>query len=663
MTVGGKPLNHNRIFQIQLLEVLFTAVIFGVAFLLAGKFIYNDFLAFSVVESALYYLVMTGLGCAFLTTVGYYKGRTPSFVPLVGRITYSIFSINFILVAFLYFSNSSSLSPYFFVVQGTFQWLFLIFLKKATGRWKARHYQGQVTLIVGKGKLEKELAGPLLKDATGPVVTANMDKEDVLPYLDQADVVYLCSCLKKKEKDLLLSQAIMKKKLVYIVPEIYEIALHSSEATQVGDVPTFQIEPISMSEGQRLAKRIMDLAVSVISLIITLPLTIPLAIFIKAEDGGPVFYLQERAGLNGKPFHVIKFRSMVVDAETHTGAVFATEKDPRVTKVGGFMRKFRMDEIPQFLNVLTGSMSVVGPRPERPVFIENFTEKIPEYINRVLVKPGITGLAQVMGNYTTTPENKVKFDMMYIKDYSLLLDIKIMFRTVAVVFTKEQSEGFKHVDKKAAQASEVLGNQEFLHQTSPPVRRHQLAKATLLVGCAIVVIAGSMFFRYSYMLDSLMYAMLAPETITHAQENDADHHHGGVIIGSAISVENEPEAEPEGEIPIEPEKQEQPSGEEITTETEIEKNITQEPKAEEAPVLSDEEITSSIEEMSTTDKISIFAKFISKLSKEDLMRLEEMAQGGFTVTEKDEAKEMMKRYFDEEEVEYIKGQYKEIVGE
>jgi exopolysaccharide biosynthesis polyprenyl glycosylphosphotransferase len=663
MTVGGKPGNHNRIFQIQLLEVLFTAVIFGVAFLLAGKFIYNDFLAFSEVESALYYLVMTGLGCAFLTTVGYYKGRTPSFVPLVGRITYSIFSINFILVAFLYFSNSSSLSPYFFVVQGTFQWLFLIFLKRATDRWKARHYQGQVTLIVGKGKLEKELAGPLLKDATGPVVTANMDKGDVLPYLDQADVVYLCSCLKKKEKDLLLSQAIMKKKLVYIVPEIYEIALHSSEATQVGDVPTFQIEPISMSEGQRLVKRIMDLAVSVISLFITLPLTIPLAIFIKAEDGGPVFYLQERAGLNGKTFRVIKFRSMVVDAETHTGAVFATEKDPRVTKVGGFMRKFRMDEIPQFFNVLTGSMSVVGPRPERPVFIENFTEKIPEYINRVLVKPGITGLAQVMGNYTTTPENKVKFDMMYIKDYSLLLDIKIMFRTVAVVFTKEQSEGFKHVDKKAAQASEVLGNQEFLHQTSPPARRHQLAKATLLVGCAIVVIAGSMFFRYSYMLDSLMYAMLAPETITHTQENDTDHHHGGVIISSAISVDDASEAEPEGEIPAEPEKQEQPPTEETTTETEIEKNITQEPKAEEAPVLSDEEITSSIGEMSATDKISIFAKFISKLSKEDLMRLEEMAQGGFTVTEKDEAKEMMKRYFDEEEVEYIRGQYKEIVGE
>jgi exopolysaccharide biosynthesis polyprenyl glycosylphosphotransferase len=659
MTIGGKQVDDNRIFFIQLLEVVLTLCIFGSAFLLAGKLIYNDFLVFSVVESVLFYLVMTGLACVLLTTVGYYKARMAAFVPMVGKITYSILAITFLMVALLYFSKRTGLSPYFFVVQGTFQWLLLVLLKRATHRWKQAYYKGQVTLIVGKGKQEKGLATSLLKEASGPVVTGNIDKEDVLPYLDQADVVYLCSCLNKKEKDLILSRSIMKKKTVYIVPEIYEIALHSSEATQVGDTPAYQIEPISMSEGQRLAKRTMDLFISLFSLLITLPLTVLLAVLIKMEDGGPVFYRQERAGLHGKKFRVIKFRSMVVDAEAQTGAVFAKEKDPRITRIGAFMRKTRMDEIPQFLNVLAGSMSVVGPRPERPVFIEEFSQKIPEYMNRLLMKPGITGLAQVMGNYTTTPENKVKFDMMYIKDYSLLLDIKILFRTVAVVLTKEQSKGFKNVDKKAVQASELLGNQDFLAQSPGPVRRHQFAKAILLIVCAFIVITGSMFFRYSYMLDSFMYAMLAPETITHGEDIEGEE----LFMSSAISVDHEFNTEQEGEISTEPEKQEHPPTEEITSETETEKTITQEPKAEEAPVLSNTEIATSIRGLSATDKISIFARFISKLSKEDLMRLEDMARGGFTATEKDEAKEMMKRYFDEEEVEYIKGQYKEIVGE
>jgi lipopolysaccharide/colanic/teichoic acid biosynthesis glycosyltransferase len=133
---------------------------------------------------------------------------------------------------------------------------------------------------------------------------------------------------------------------------------------------------------------------------------------------------------------------MVVDAEKDTGAIFATENDRRITKVGCIMRSTRIDEIPQFFNVLMGSMSLVGPRPERAVFVKDYSEKNPEYQYRLAVKPGITGLAQVRGYYTTTAENKLKFDLMYIINYSLLLDIKILIQTVRVIFKREQAKGF-----------------------------------------------------------------------------------------------------------------------------------------------------------------------------------------------------------------------------
>jgi lipopolysaccharide/colanic/teichoic acid biosynthesis glycosyltransferase len=137
---------------------------------------------------------------------------------------------------------------------------------------------------------------------------------------------------------------------------------------------------------------------------------------------------------------------MVVDAEKNVGAVLATENDQRITKTGLIMRSARIDEIPQFFNVLAGSMSLVGPRPERPVFVKEYNKKYPQYRYRLSVKPGITGLAQVKGSYTTTPENKLKSDLMYIINYSVLLDIKILFQTVKVVLNKEQAKGYLEKD-------------------------------------------------------------------------------------------------------------------------------------------------------------------------------------------------------------------------
>lgn len=184
-------------------------------------------------------------------------------------------------------------------------------------------------------------------------------------------------------------------------------------------------------------KRILDIISSLLGLVIGLPIMVVIAILIKIEDRGPIFYTQERLGKNEKKFLVYKMRSMRVDAEKHGGAQWAQKDDPRVTKIGKFIRKTRIDEIPQLFNILKGDMSLIGPRPERPELTYEFDKEIPGFIERLSIKPGLTGLAQVNGGYDISPKDKLKWDMIYIKNRSILLDISIVLKTVGVVFTGE----------------------------------------------------------------------------------------------------------------------------------------------------------------------------------------------------------------------------------
>lgn len=182
-----------------------------------------------------------------------------------------------------------------------------------------------------------------------------------------------------------------------------------------------------------LVKRIIDILVAIIGLIITSPILLVTAVIIKLESPGPVIFKQARLGENGKEFTIYKFRSMVKNAEAKTGAVWAKKNDCRVTRVGKFIRKTRIDELPQFFNILMGHMTLVGPRPEREVFVEEFDQQYPGFKNRMLVKPGVTGLAQVKGGYDLTPGQKLRLDMLYIRNRSTLLDLEIMIRTALVM--------------------------------------------------------------------------------------------------------------------------------------------------------------------------------------------------------------------------------------
>lgn len=183
-------------------------------------------------------------------------------------------------------------------------------------------------------------------------------------------------------------------------------------------------------------QRTLDIILSLIGLIIGLPLILIFGLLIKLEDKGPMIYKQERVGKDGKVFYIYKLRSMRTDAEKF-GAQWATKNDPRITKVGNFIRKTRIDELPQLFNILRGDMSIIGPRPERPSFTIEFNKDIPGFINRLAVRPGLTGWAQVNGGYEMTPEEKLKADIYYMKHRSFFMDMNILLKTVKVVFTGE----------------------------------------------------------------------------------------------------------------------------------------------------------------------------------------------------------------------------------
>jgi lipopolysaccharide/colanic/teichoic acid biosynthesis glycosyltransferase len=195
-------------------------------------------------------------------------------------------------------------------------------------------------------------------------------------------------------------------------------------------------------------KRLFDACLSGIGLAFSSPLWAIIAMFVKIQDRGPVFYGQERVGLKGIVFKALKFRSMIVDAEKHTGAVWASENDTRVTRVGRILRATAMDELPQLWNIFRGDMSFVGPRAERPELVEQFAASIPHYRDRFGVRPGLTGIAQVYGRYDTPARHKLKYDRLYIKNSSLLLDLKLVALSFLITFGGKWEQREKKILRK-----------------------------------------------------------------------------------------------------------------------------------------------------------------------------------------------------------------------
>ena len=272
------------------------------------------------------------------------------------------------------------------------------------------------------------------------VVSADLPDEKLQSTIDRYNTVMLWD-IPAAKRNRIFKYCYEESKRIYSMPKISDIILNGSAPIHYFDTPLLLTEGNPLEYEERIIKRAVDIILSLVLIIVTSPIMLITSLAIKLYDRGAVFYKQIRCTKNGRPFEIIKFRSMVENAESAGVAVLAKENDPRITPVGSFIRKCRIDELPQLFNVLKGDMSFVGPRPERPEFIEKFKETMPEFAYRMKVKAGITGYAQLYGKYNTLPYDKLKLDLYYIEQYSLWLDIKLMILTLKILFTKESTEG------------------------------------------------------------------------------------------------------------------------------------------------------------------------------------------------------------------------------
>ncbi len=317
----------------------------------------------------------------------------------------------------------------------------------------------QRILVIGAGVLGREITQKLsahgdlglavvgfLDDDPGKAGTV-IDGVPVLGTLRQAeeiiaqssiDHVYVALPIEAYRKTLQILQRMGNEIVdIKLVPDILQYATLNASLEDVDGTPVINLSQVPLQGWNSLVKRAMDIAIACVVLAVLLPFLPLVALAIWLEDRGPIFYRQERMGLDGKSFMILKFRSMRADAEASTGPVWAIKDDPRRTRVGSFIRRSSIDELPQIWNVLVGDMSIIGPRPERPTFVREFKHKIPQYMLRHRVKAGITGWAQVHGwRGNTSIKKRIQYDLYYIENWSLALDFKILWMTLR--------HGFKH---------------------------------------------------------------------------------------------------------------------------------------------------------------------------------------------------------------------------
>jgi exopolysaccharide biosynthesis polyprenyl glycosylphosphotransferase len=337
----------------------------------------------------------------------------------------------------LYYVQISTLFVVIFL-EGLCMGCWILFFHK---HWRRKHPPLSTVIICDELSKGNEIAKKInfrpFSNRVDEVVTYN--DESIYEMIESFDAVILIKPPLDRKNDIALECWNQQKELI-IVPDVYELIVNNAVLVQFDDVMTFRVKSIGLTQNQAFFKRVIDILGSFLALILLSPLMLVIAAIVK-RDGGPALFSQNRVTKDGKVFRLYKFRTMIPDAEKHTGPTLAKKEDPRITKAGKWLRQTRMDEIPQFWNVLIGDMSIVGPRPEREHFINLYLQELPEYQFREKVRAGITGLAHVLGKYNTTPEERIKLDLTYIQNYTFFLDIKILIETVRIVLTKGYAEG------------------------------------------------------------------------------------------------------------------------------------------------------------------------------------------------------------------------------
>ena len=272
------------------------------------------------------------------------------------------------------------------------------------------------------------------------ICCAGKTAKEIIPLIEDCSAIFV-SGIDATTRNELAEYCIHNSKNGFFVPHVGDVLMSGAEYIQSFSSPVLNVHRYNPDIEFTFIKRLFDIISSALALLVLSPLMIIIAIAIKICDGGPVFYKQTRLTKDGKAFKIIKFRSMRPDAEKDGVARLAAENDSRITPIGRFIRKCRIDELPQLINILKGEMSVVGPRPERPEIFEQYCKEFPDFSMRLQAKAGLTGFAQVYGRYNTSPYEKLEFDLLYINQMNILTDIKIIFKTVGILFSAESTEG------------------------------------------------------------------------------------------------------------------------------------------------------------------------------------------------------------------------------
>lgn len=295
------------------------------------------------------------------------------------------------------------------------------------------------------------------KYAITEIISVNSSREEICQAISRHDTVVINDVAGVKRNDI-LKYCYEHGVRTYVVPKVSDIILTSAQDITLFDTPLKLVRGQGLSLMQRIVKRTFDLVLCLIAMVPAAPLMLIIAAAIKLEDGGPVFYKQRRVTKDGKTFDILKFRSMVVDAESggYDLSMRANGKDPRITRVGTVIRATRVDELPQLLNILKGDMTIVGPRPERVENVDAYSAEMPEWHFREKVKAGLTGYAQIYGKYNTRAYDKLRLDLLYIENYSVLMDIRLIFQTVRILFSKESTEGFEKAEELAEKREKLV---------------------------------------------------------------------------------------------------------------------------------------------------------------------------------------------------------------
>ncbi len=455
--------NTNHVIIKFIIDVLITLAAVWIALTLRMMLpVGNEYISEFAGRPITLYLCALIYPCIYLLSAMYDPERTIRAIDEYQKLTLASLLASLVLAGLIYFverNTSRMLLVYFYIAQFSLMCLWQA-LARVILRGNSEREQGmQRVLLIGAGEAARRIAAGLqglswtgvnLVGYLAPVAKESL----ALPYLgsyDQLDQILLTRQINDvllavpteahTEAQPLLSQIAEKPCNVWLVPDYFNMLVYGGRVEELGGLPMISLKSPSLSHHQRVAKRIFDLVIGTLMLLLAAPLMISVAVAVKLTSVGPVFYFQDRIGENQSRFKMIKFRSMVVDADRHEGMMIHHDSngklihqknpdDPRVTSVGRFIRRTSIDELPQLFNVLKGEMSLVGPRPEMPLLAEQFE---PWQRKRFAVPQGITGWWQVNGRSTKSTHLKTEDDLYYVQNYSLLLDLKILFKTVWVV--------------------------------------------------------------------------------------------------------------------------------------------------------------------------------------------------------------------------------------